>query len=72
MSDIHELFRRVREHPDYVFGVIFVLDDFPHREVPDDFSPKHASDMLAERGNEAIADVTASGDWDERRMEGSA
>jgi hypothetical protein len=32
-ESIHDLFQRVREHPDYVFGTIFVREDFPNGEV---------------------------------------
>lgn len=71
-ESIHDLFQRVREHPDFVFGTIFVLDDFPHREVPDDFSPKHTTDRMIERANEEIAEHVASGDYDEQREEAGA
>ncbi len=54
--EIHSLFRRVQKHPDFVFGTIFVRGDFPRGEVPDDFSRKWATDILAERGNLYIAD----------------
>lgn len=36
MDDIHELFQRVKEHPDYVFGTIFVKADFPEWEFTDE------------------------------------
>lgn len=59
---IHDLFRAVREHPDFVFGTIFVTGDFPDEQVPDDFDASRATDALAERGNQYIED-TADGGW---------
>jgi hypothetical protein len=58
--DIDALFRRVREHPDFVFGTIFVRDDFPRGEVPEEPSSKWANDTLAERGNLYIRASAAS------------
>jgi len=54
VSDIFELFRGVREHPDFAFGTIFVKDDFPDGKVPDDFSKNLGTDQLAQAGNEYI------------------
>lgn len=51
---IFDLMRAVREHPDYVFGTIFVTGDFPDEQVPDDFPVNRATDALAEAGNEFI------------------
>lgn len=51
---IFEMFRAVREHPDFVFGIMYVKEDFPGGVVPDDFSAKWGSDRLAETGNEYI------------------
>jgi hypothetical protein len=56
-EDIHELFLRVQQHPDFVFGAIFVLGDFADATVPDAFSPKWATGALAERGNAMIVDA---------------
>ena len=53
-EDIHELLALVRNLPDFVFGTIFVAEDFPHAEVPEDFSAKWANDLLAETGNRYI------------------
>jgi len=58
-DDIFDLFERVRAHPDFVFGTIFVHDDFAGDDVPDDFSAKWATGTLAERGNQLIADAGA-------------
>lgn len=33
LTSIHDLMRAVTAHPDYVFGTIFVKDDFPGGEV---------------------------------------
>jgi len=51
--DIYELMQEVRNHPDFVFGTIFTVEDFPDG-VPEKFSARHAEDALAERGNEVI------------------
>lgn len=55
-ESIHDLFARVREHPDYVFGVIFVRDDFPNGEVSWDewHDPKHAEEHITAAGFEYI------------------
>jgi hypothetical protein len=54
MSDsIYTLMTQVREHPDYVFGTVFTVEDFPEG-VPDSFSESKANDALVERGNEFI------------------
>jgi hypothetical protein len=59
-EDVYEMWRRVQQHPDYVFGTIFLKGDFPDGADPygsESFSPRHAADRLAERGNEMIADA---------------
>jgi hypothetical protein len=53
---IHDLFEQVRQHPDFVFGTIFVREDFPGSDVPEDFPRRFAADLLAERGNLFIDD----------------
>jgi hypothetical protein len=55
-ESIHDLFQRVREHPDFVFGTIFVKDDFPNEEVrwAKWFSAQAADKDLNERGQEYI------------------
>jgi hypothetical protein len=40
---IHDLFTRIREHPDFVFGTVFSLDDFADGKMHGEFSPKHGS-----------------------------
>jgi hypothetical protein len=64
-EDIFELFRRVQHHPDFVFGTIFVRGDFADETVPAAFSPKWATDALAERGNAIIDDAGATPDVDD-------
>jgi len=59
-----ELLDRVREHPDWVFGTIFVIADFPGGKVPEDFSARHAIDCLAEAGNEYIELTVGCGEDD--------
>ena len=43
MISIHDLMRAVRAHPDYVFGTVFVKDDFPGGVVAWEASPREAS-----------------------------
>jgi hypothetical protein len=52
--DVLELFDEVKAHRDYVFGTVFVRQDFPGENVPAGFSARHATDALAEAGNEYI------------------
>ena len=59
-TTIHDLFERVREHPDFVFGTVFVLGDFAEETVPSEFSVKQAEEALAQTGNRLIADA---GGW---------
>lgn len=54
---IFDQFEHVRQHPEFVFGTIFVRQDFPGANVPEDFSPRFASDALAERGSLLIGDL---------------
>jgi hypothetical protein len=54
---IHDLFARIREHPDFVFGAVFALDDFADGTVPGEFSPKQAEERISETGNRLIADA---------------
>lgn len=56
-ESIFDLLKRVRQHPDYVFGTIFVPNDFPDGRVPEDFPTEHANDALAEAGNLFIEQV---------------
>lgn len=51
---IYDQFRGVREHPDFVFGTIFVRGDFPGGVVPETFHRREASEALAQAGNEYI------------------
>lgn len=60
-ESIHDLFEQVREHPDFVFGTIFVREDFPGANVPEDFPSRYAADLLAERGNLFIDDHLPEG-----------
>jgi hypothetical protein len=62
---IFDLMAKVREHPDYVFGTIFVRGDFPGEVVPDDFPVRQVEDRLAEHGNEMIDDLVANTECDE-------
>lgn len=56
-ESIHDLFSKVRQHPDYVFGTIFVAADFPGETVPDDFNENRAEDCIVEAGNHFIDDT---------------
>jgi hypothetical protein len=64
---VFDLFRVVQEHPDYVFGTIFVPGDFPGSVVPDDFDAGNAVDCLVAAGNEfielTVGDISED-DWD--------
>lgn len=51
---IDELYKLVREHPDFVFGTIFVAEDSPDGEVPADFRVKSAEAAITVEGNEFI------------------
>jgi hypothetical protein len=57
---LHDLFTRVREHPEFVFGTVFEVGDFGDRSVPDDFSPKQAEARIVETGNRLIVEA---GGW---------
>jgi hypothetical protein len=59
-ESIHDLFTRIREHPEFVFGTVFVIGDFADRTVPDGFSPKQAEERIVETGNRLIAEA---GGW---------
>lgn len=56
MVSIHDLFKQVREHPDYVFGTIFVRGDFPEGEVKwEEYGDaKHAEEHITAAGFEYI------------------
>lgn len=54
--DIHDLFQRVRKHPDFVFGTIFTRGDFANRDC-DGFPERQAEDAIVSRGSEFIADA---------------
>jgi hypothetical protein len=57
MSSIYDLMKRVREHPDFVFGTIFTRDDFDGNEAQGEAiaaAPKHAEEALVAAGNTYI------------------
>lgn len=42
VASIHDLFQKLREHPDFVFGQIFVRDDLEGQGIdPDKFTASH-------------------------------
>lgn len=54
-NDIHALFLKVQEHPDFVGGTIFVKADIPEgKRLPDDWKPKWLENPLVERGNDIL------------------
>lgn len=54
-ESIHDLFAKVRAHPDFVGGTIFTLDDVAERgELPSDWKEKWLTDRLVECGNETL------------------
>jgi len=57
-EDIFKLFERVRKHPDFIGGTIFVKEDIPEgKRLPDDYRKKWLTDPLAERGNLILEDI---------------
>lgn len=64
--DIYHLLQAVREHPDYVFGVVFTREDFNDpdaeeaREIPENFNASVAEDILSQRGFALIDDAIES------------
>jgi len=54
MTDIHELWRKVREHSDYIGGVIFTVHDLPNPDAEYIESPRYLESYLAEKGNDYI------------------
>lgn len=59
---VYELMRQVRDHPDFVFGTIFTIDDFDD-DVPDDFNENRAQDALVEAGNDYIQNFASGEDY---------
>jgi hypothetical protein len=59
-----ELIDAIRGRPDYVFGVIFLTEDFPGGIVPDDF-PRSADDTLCQHGFDIIGDYAPSEECEE-------
>ena len=59
MPSIHDLFRKVQEHPDYVFGTIFTVEDFSRNDHNHlgAFPVYDAVDALSTAGNEFIEAV---------------
>lgn len=58
-EDIHDLFSKVREHPDFIGGTIFVRADIPEgRQLPSGWREKWLTDRLAERGNQLLEQLT--------------
>jgi hypothetical protein len=58
--DIHDLFQQVRDHPDFVFGTIFVTADFPSEQAAEQARDTHwdkaFENQLVETGNSLISD----------------
>lgn len=56
MVSIHDLFNAVKAHPDFVFGTIFVKDDFPDGEAlwGEHGDAKWATEHIVAAGNEYI------------------
>jgi hypothetical protein len=52
---IHVLYMQMRDHPDFVFGTIFIRDDFENGVVPDSFDKGLATDAMIEVGHDAIS-----------------
>lgn len=62
---VHDLFAELREHPDFVFGTIFVKDDFPGGEPRwGEFgNERRAEDHIVAAGFEYI-EITTEGTRD--------
>jgi len=59
MSDtesIHDLFAKVKAHPDFRFGTIFVADDLPDDAPTDPGAYRGFRDYMTESANQSIAD----------------
>jgi hypothetical protein len=52
---IHELFKKVREHPDFVFGAVFTTGDFDIADS-ENLDQVAATDSLVQYGMELIDD----------------
>ena len=56
--ELYELWKKVTEHPDFIGGVAFEVDDIPEgRKLPDDYRKKWLTDPLSERGNHILDDI---------------
>lgn len=58
MESIHELFQRVREHPDFRFGVIFVEEDVEEYPAPPDGRWKWAEEHMTAAGFEYLENLS--------------
>ena len=55
---IFDLMQRVRSHPDFIGGAIFVTHDVPEgKRLPADWNQKWLTDRLCEHGNEILIDL---------------
>lgn len=68
-ESVHDLFQKVRNHPDFVFGVIFVEADFDNLLNDADFAaqvdtlktnPKHAEECITAAGFEFIENTVGA------------
>ena len=59
-QSIHDLFQKVREHPDFVFGVIFVPDDVPPEKLAEarDRGGKWGEEALCRAGFEYVENIS--------------
>jgi hypothetical protein len=59
VESIHDLFDKVRKHPDYVAGTVFVRDDFAPEKVEKIKESTSVEEAITEAGFEAAEFVTA-------------
>ena len=55
-ESIHDLFARVKAHPDYLFGTIFVTKDLPVEKL-NDLGVKWGEEALVAAGAEYIENL---------------
>lgn len=65
MTDIYELMKAVREHPDFLFGAIFTTDDLEGRDLMASFSPSNAEDSMVDAGWDCLNDkMLSTPEWE--------
>lgn len=61
MTSIHDLFQKVREHPDFRFGTVFVAADIEDGDYDwNEHDPKWAEQHITRAGFEYLEEVAGS------------